>query len=224
MMRRTALSRPVALGLLLCFALPTFVAAKDHPQWGEAWSRNMVSDETGLPDSFDPQTGRNVKWSAALGTESYGTPVVAGGKVLIGTNNGNPRDPRHQGDRGVLLCLNEADGSLAWQLVVPKLEGDIYLDWPESGICSPPTVEGDRVYVVTNRAEVVSLNLGGLTHGNQGPYRDEARHMTPQGQPPLALAPPTPTSSGFSTCLPARVSIPTTRRTARCSSTGRTST
>ncbi len=119
----------------------------------------MVSDETGLPDSFDPQTGRNVKWSVPLGTQSYGTPVVAGGKVLIGTNNGNPRDPRHQGDRGVLLCLNEADGSLAWQLVVPKLEGDIYLDWPESGICSPPTVEGDRVYLVTNRAEVVSLDL-----------------------------------------------------------------
>ena len=189
MIGHTALRRAAALGLLLGFALPAFVAAKDHPQWGEAWSRNMVSDETGLPESFDPQTGRNVKWSVPLGTQSYGTPVVAGGKVLIGTNNGNPRDPRHQGDRGVLLCLNEADGSLAWQLVVPKLQGDIYLDWPESGICSPPSVEGRQVYVVTNRAEVVSLSLGGLAHGNQGPYRDEARHMTPQGEPPLPLGP-----------------------------------
>ncbi len=189
MIRRTGPSRPLALGLLLCLAMPAFAVAKDHPQWGEAWSRNMVSDETGLPESFDPQTGRNVKWSVPLGTQSYATPVVAGGKVLIGTNNGNPRDPRHQGDRGVLLCLNESDGSLAWQLVVPKLEGDIYLDMPESGICSPPSVEGDRVYAVTNRAEVVSLDLNGLANGNQGPYRDEARHMTPRGEPPLALGP-----------------------------------
>ena len=104
----------------------------------------MVSAEKNLPDSFDPKTGRNVRWSAALGTECYSTPVVAGGRVLIGTNNEEPRDPKHRGDRGVLMCLDEADGSLVWQLVVPKLEGDIYLDWPRAGICSPPTVEGDR--------------------------------------------------------------------------------
>ena len=50
-------------------------------------------------------------------------------------------------------------------------------------------MEGDRVYVVTNRAEVAALALAGLALGNQGPYRDEARHMTPQGQLPLPLGP-----------------------------------
>ena len=65
----------------------------------------MTSDETGLPDTFDPGTGRNVKWVAPLGSQSYATPIVAGGRVLIGTNNEPPRDPRHRGDRGVLLCL-----------------------------------------------------------------------------------------------------------------------
>jgi outer membrane protein assembly factor BamB len=147
----------------------------------------MASGETGLPDRFDPATGENLKWSAPLGTECYSTPVVAGGKVLIGTNNGEPRDPRHQGDRGVLMCLNESDGSLAWQLVVPKLEGDIYLDWPQAGMCSPATVEGDRVYTVTNRDEVVCLDLDGLSDGNDGPFRDEGRHMAPQDQPPMQV-------------------------------------
>jgi len=55
--------------------------AADQPQWGQAWSRNMVSEEKGLPDSFDPKTGRIVKWSARLGTESYATPIDAGGRV-----------------------------------------------------------------------------------------------------------------------------------------------
>ncbi|MBN2021465.1 MAG: PQQ-binding-like beta-propeller repeat protein [Pirellulales bacterium] len=149
----------------------------------------MVSDETGLPERFDPATGENVKWSAPLGTECYASPVVAGGRVFIGTNNDEPRDPRHRGDRGVLMCLDEADGSLAWQLVVPKLEGDVYLDWPRAGICSPVTVEGDRVYTVTNRDEVVCLDVHGLANGNDGPFRDEGRHMTPQGEPVMEPGP-----------------------------------
>jgi outer membrane protein assembly factor BamB len=149
----------------------------------------MVSSETGLPDGFDPESGKNVKWSAALGTACYSTPVVSGGKVLIGTNNSDPRDPRHSGDRGVLMCFDEADGSLAWQLVVPKLAADVYLDWPRAGICSPATVQGDRVYTVTNRNEVVCLDLDGMADGNDGPFRDEGRHMAPKDQPPMEVGP-----------------------------------
>ncbi len=183
-------SRSCGRGLLLAgslvwFMQPAAVRADDQPQWGERYSRNMVSGAKGLPDRFDPKTGENVKWSVPLGTHCYSTPVVAGGKVLIGTNNNQPRDPRHLGDRGVLMCFNEADGSLAWQLVVPKLEGDIFLDWPRAGICSPATVQRDRVYTVTNRDEVVCLDLHGLANGNDGPFRDEGRHMAPQDEPAM---------------------------------------
>ena len=129
---------------VLFAALPP-TRADDQPQWGERHTRNMVSDETGLPDSFDPQTGTNIKWSVPLGTSCYSTPVISGGKVLIGTNNDDPRDPRHDGDRGVMMCFNQADGSLVWQLVVPKLSSDIYLDWPKAGMCSPATVGAARV-------------------------------------------------------------------------------
>ncbi|MBM4031705.1 MAG: pyrrolo-quinoline quinone [Planctomycetes bacterium] len=165
------------------------VAAGDQPQWGERFSRNMVSPERGLPEEFDPKTGKNIKWVAPLGTESYATPIVAGGRVLMGTNNNRPRDPRHQGDRGVLLCLDEKTGELVWQLVVPKITAtppDPYLDWPNAGICSPPTVEGDRVYAMTNRCEAVCLDLHGLANGNDGPYQDEGRHMTPADREPMA--------------------------------------
>jgi hypothetical protein len=178
----------VLIGLLILFLGSVVTArAADRPQWGERYSRNMVSNEKGLPDGFAPATGKNVKWSAALGTACYSTPVIAGGRVLIGTNNSQPRDPRHNGDRGVLVCLNENDGSLAWQLVTPKLDEDVYHDWPEAGICSPATVEGDRVYTVTNRDEVVCLDLHGMANGNDGPFRDEGRYMAPPGQPPMKI-------------------------------------
>jgi outer membrane protein assembly factor BamB len=138
----------------------------------------MVSDEKDLPESF----AGSVKWSTTIGDQSYGTPIVAGGKVLISTNNERPRDPRHQGDRGVLMCFDEKDGHFCWQLVVPKMEDDPYLDWPKVGMASTPTVEGNRVYTLTNRGEVICLGLDGMANGNDGPFKDEGRHMTPRGQ------------------------------------------
>lgn len=152
--------------------------AADQPQWGQAWSRNMISAETNLPASFDPDTGRNVKWIADIGTQTHSTPIVAGGRVYIGTNNDQPRDPKHRGDRGVLMCFEEATGRFLWQLVVPKRDEDAYMDWPRTGISSPVTVEGDRVYLVNNRGAVVCLDAKGLADGNDGPFQNEAAHMT----------------------------------------------
>jgi len=183
--RRGAIATALLCALLAARPLP----AADQPQWGQALTRNMVSAETNLPESFDPATGRNIKWVVDLGTQNHATPVIAGGRVLIGTNNGQPRDPRHTGDRSILLCFNEADGKFCWQLVVPKLTNGIYWDWPNEGICSPVTVEGRRVYVVSNRGEVLCLNLDGLANGNNGPFQDEARHAVPAGTAPVPLGP-----------------------------------
>src|SRR5262245_48892151 len=193
---------PVVLTFILALTCRTVLAA-DQPQWGQAWSRNMVSDERNLPDSFDPKTGKNVKWTAKLGNETHSTPVVAGGRVYLGTNNGEPRDSNHQGDRGVLMCFDERDGKLLWQLVVPKREEDPYFDWPKCGISSPVTVEGDRVYLVNNRGEVMCLDAHGMANGNDGPYRDEGAHMTP---PPNSGAPPKPVAGAE--ILPAPLQLP----------------
>ncbi len=165
------------LSLLLTGA----TGAADQPQYGQAWTRNLASTERNLPARFDPKTGENVRWTAKLGTESHATPVIAGGRVYIGTNNEEPRDPLRPGDRGVLLCLAESDGHLLWQLAVPKREEDIFHDWPKSGLSSPVTVEGDRAYLVDNRGVVLCLDVKGMANGNDGPFRDEGAYLTPRG-------------------------------------------
>ena len=174
---------------MLAFCGAAALRAGDQPQWGQAWSRNMVSDEANLPADFDPATSRNVLWVAELGTQSYVSPIVSGGRVLVGTNNDRPRVARHTGDRGVLLCLDCRDGRLVWQLTVPKAGDDPYLDWPRCGLTSPPTVEGDRAYVLTNRGDVVCLDLAGMANGNNGPYRDEGRFMAPKGVESVPVKP-----------------------------------
>lgn len=175
------------VALVLLLSVSPIASAADHPGWGQPHSRNMVSEETGLPSKMSLEAGGNLKWEAALGTKAYGTPVISGGKVLIGADNNKPRDPLHKGDSGVLLCLDEKDGSLIWQLVIPRMLGDIYKDWPQISLCSPPTVEGNRVYMVTNRYEVVCLDLNGLADGNDGPYLNEAMHMVRTGDKPAKV-------------------------------------
>lgn len=175
--------------LAVLAALAPSVLAADQPQWGQVWTRNMVSQETGLPESFDVDTGKNILWTAHLGKESYATPVIAQGRVLIGCNNEDPRDPKHIGDRGVFMCFNEKDGAFLWQWVVPKRELDKFLDWPKSGMSSTATVEDGIVYMLDNRGEMAALDLAGMANGNDGPFRDEGAHMALRGEPPMTPGP-----------------------------------
>jgi outer membrane protein assembly factor BamB len=200
--RRAAAAAAVAAwtAVTAWIAVPAAARAADWPAWGRDASRNMVSGEKGLPASFsagklrasteevDLATTRNVRWAVKLGSQCYGNPTVAGGRVYVGTNNEVPRNPAHRGDRGVLLALDEATGKLLWQLVVPKLGSGKVNDWEQLGICSSPAVEGDRAWIVTNRCEVVCLDVKGLADGNDGPYRDEAKGMSTGGKP-VALSP-----------------------------------
>lgn len=171
------LSRPVpSLWLALALAAsgaPPAISA-DWPMWGGDPSRNMVSAESGIPTTWDIRTKQSVKWVAEIGSQSYGNPVVAGGKVFLGTNNELLRDPEQGGDRGVVMAFDEATGEFLWQMTHEKLAAGRVNDWPEQGVCSSPAVAGDLVYYVSNRAEVLALDTEGFRDGeNDGPFQDE---------------------------------------------------
>ena len=189
-----------ALWLNVCFFAATPVLGDDWPMWGGSTNRNMASDAKGIPTKIEPgktkpdseeidlATTKNVKWVAKLGSQTYGNPTVLNGKVIVGTNNEAPRNPDREGDYGVVLCFDEKSGAFQWQLTVPKLGAGKVSDWEYLGICSSAAIDGERVYVVTNRCEVVCLDLNGLGNGNDGPYKDEAKYIAGPGNPPVELA------------------------------------
>ena len=202
-----AMNRCLQLVLgLVAWSLPGPGAlAADWPQWGGRDGRNMVSDEKGLPDSFVPgekkadnsgidlATTQNVRWVARLGSQTLGNPTVAGGRVFVGTNDFAIGDPKYRATRGGLLkCLEESSGRLLWQLVIPRLETNkpqFNFDQLDIGICSSPTVEGNRVYLVNNRCEVICLDVAGMANGNDGPLRDEGQYTVGPGKPPVEPGP-----------------------------------
>jgi outer membrane protein assembly factor BamB len=138
------------------------VVGKDWPLWGGSNSRNLVNTiDHNIPGGWETKRGQetNTLWSVALGTKALGSPVVAGGKVFIGTNNGNPRDPAIKGDKGVMMCFEERTGTFLWQIIFNKLPTGQVQDWPEQGIVSCPVVQGEHLYFVSNRCEVVCAGV-----------------------------------------------------------------
>lgn len=173
--------------IALLLSLATAPAA-DWPLWGADVGRNMVSDAKRSPWKFAPgdfeqgtetvdmSTTKGVRWVAKLGSQTYGNPTVAGGRVYVGTNNAMARRPGFDGDFSVVLAFDETDGAFQWQLTIPKLGSGKVNDWEFLGVCSSPEVVGDVVYVVTNRGEVAALDVDGLADGNDG-MTDEAAYM-----------------------------------------------
>ena len=163
--------------ILLMASLPLLAGdpgTGDWPMWGGTPDRNMVSAMKDPPITWDIQSKKNVRWVSAVGSQTYGNPVVAGGVVLIGTNNESLRDPKQPGDRGVVMAFREKDGEFLWQHTSEKLAAGRVNDWPYQGVASSPLVEGERVYYVSNRAKLICLDLKGFTDGeNDGPFKDE---------------------------------------------------
>ncbi len=152
------------------------VGPKDCPQWQGSPLRNNVVQADKIPLLWDVETGKNVRWSMQLGSESYGNPIVANGKALVGTNNGAAYLARYPNtvDLGVLLCFDEQNGKFMWQHSSEKLPTGRVHDWPDQGICSAPLIDGDRLWYVTSRGEVACLDLEGFHDGeDDGTFKNE---------------------------------------------------
>lgn len=167
-------------------ATESAAGAGDWTQWGGSPARNNTPEGTNIPSEWsigklDKKTGqwsnsKNIKWVARLGSQTYGNPVIANGKVYVGTNNGAGWLKRYPAavDLGCLICFNEADGKFLWQHSSEKLPIGEPNDWPLMGICCAPLVEGNRLWFVSSRGEVVCLDTEGfLDDENDGPFKDE---------------------------------------------------
>jgi hypothetical protein len=169
------MTKSTALPLIAAILLATTpVRAGDWPAWGgHDLGRNMVSGETGLPDSFKPgeksSTGEgmlpgsteNVRWVVRLGNFICGNPTVSDGRVFIGTDDSSLQNDRRlkRTRGGMVWCLDEKTGQMLWRLPVParpkeRLPENAHYGQQNLGVCSSPTVVGNRAYVMTNSCVV----------------------------------------------------------------------
>ena len=136
---------------LLTLMLTTAVvgAATDWPQW-QGPDRTRISRETGLLKEW-PTSGPRLIWTATgLGT-GYGSMSVAGDRVFV------------QGARGqdsVVIALNRADGKEVWAKPLGPIETRMRTN-QGAGPRGTPTVDGDRLYVLTENGDLACLKTDG---------------------------------------------------------------
>lgn len=169
MMRSLVACLLVCIGLFAHVGLHAGDKGGSWPMYGGTPSRNMVNlTDKGLVSDWSVSEGsqKNVKWVVELGTKAYGGPVIAGGRVFVGTNNARPRDPKMKGDnKAVLMAFNAADGKFLWQIMHDIPNDDTFHEVLKLGLLSTPVVDGSKIYYVTPACEVICASTDdGLVH------------------------------------------------------------
>ena len=167
--------------MLICLLAPFTAQAggkSDLVMFGGDASRNFVSDEKGLPGEWDLKSGKNIKWVADLGSQTYAGPIYYDGMIFVGTNNEGLKNPEHKGDRGNIMAFDAETGEFLWQSAHAKLGAGRVNDWPLQGICSTPAAENGVVYYVSNRAEVIAADVKGFRDGKNNPPYTEEEHQS----------------------------------------------
>ncbi len=121
-------------------------AASDWPQW-QGPDRTRLSKETGLLKEW-PAGGPPVVWTANGLGASYGSMAVAGTRVFVQSTRGS---------NSVVIALNRADGKEVWS----KALGASGTNDRGSGPRGTPTVDGDRLYVLTESGDLACLKTDG---------------------------------------------------------------
>jgi len=142
-MLSTLLSRCAVLGAACAVVtLSAQSAPTDWPQW-RGLDRNGISRETGLLREW-PRSGPTLTWSAPQLGAGYGSVAVAGARVFVqGMKN----------RQSVVTSLDRATGKPAWTVALGSAEENDR----GSGPRSTPSVDGNRVYVLTETGDLVCL-------------------------------------------------------------------
>jgi outer membrane protein assembly factor BamB len=121
----------------------------DWPQW-EGPDRNAISKERGLLKEW-PRDGPPVAWKAkGIGAGMGGIAVSRGRIYTTGDRDGT----------AWLYALNESNGKLAWKAMIGR-GGKLGFIFTPSGPRATPTVDGDRLYILSQRGDLVCFTTKG---------------------------------------------------------------
>lgn len=145
---------PFAAAVLLSVSA---IYAADWPQW-QGLDRTRVSNETGLLKQW-PAAGPPLVWTATGLGSGYGSMAIAGDRVFVqGVRRRN----------SVVIALNRADGKEVWS----KALGTSQTDDRGPGPRGTPTVDGDRLYVLTENGDLACLKTDGTAVWQRNILRD----------------------------------------------------
>jgi outer membrane protein assembly factor BamB len=141
-----------------------------------------VSDESGLPASFDLPSGRNVAWQAALPGRGPSSPIVVRGRVVVTAADG-PRQEQLD-----VLCFDAASGRRLWQRQLWATGSTVVSAF--GGVASPtPASDGRRIFALFSSNDLACFDLDGnlLWYRGLGLESPNTRNDVGMACSPLAI-------------------------------------
>jgi outer membrane protein assembly factor BamB len=135
------------------------VGAADSPQ-GDNWfqwrgpHRDGVSRDTGLLKTW-PKNGPPLLWEAKGAGRGYASLAISHGRIY--TMGDGPSTATDKDE--YLLCFDETNGKQLWKAKLGPAWNSGSPSWQSSR--STPTVDGDLVYVLTPRGDLVAVETAG---------------------------------------------------------------
>ncbi len=109
--------------------------------------------------------GDFVLWTQDIGHAAAAIARAEGAEVIIATNQfPNPAEiatPQRIAG-GAVLCFESQNGTVRWGITHAHQDRDDSIVRSFAGVTSRPTIDGDRVFYVSNRGELICLDLEGL--------------------------------------------------------------
>ena len=137
---------------IVCLATALIVTAGSHA--GESWptfrgaDRSGVANESGLLNSW-PESGPQLIWTAEGAGRGYSSLAIADGKIYtLGDGLSTASD-----DDEYLVCFDQKSGEQLWKSKTGSPWNGGSESWQSSR--STPTIDGDRVYVLTAYGELI---------------------------------------------------------------------
>jgi outer membrane protein assembly factor BamB len=131
-----------AATLILILGTLTATLADDWPQW-RGPDRTGLSKETGLLKHW-PSGGPQRIWSIATLGQGYGSVAIAGNRIFVQSLIGR---------QSTVAALNVSDGKMLWSRSLGAARGNDR----GSGPRGTPTIDGDRLYVLTENGDLACL-------------------------------------------------------------------
>jgi len=124
------------------------------PAAAQSWSQfrgpngSGISTSTGLPVEFGP--AKNMVWKASL-PAGHSSPVLSRDRIFVTGYDGN---------RLLVICLDQKDGKVLWQREVPHGRTDRLLK-PNNAASPSPVTDGENVYAFFQDFGLISYSAEG---------------------------------------------------------------
>lgn len=145
--------KPLVAAALLAAAPAAVAVADDWPTFRGA-DRDAVAEETGLLQQW-PEQGPPLVWETRGAGRGYASLAIADGRIYtLGDGPSTAAD-----DEEYVTCFDQSTGKPLWKTRTGTAWNEGRSNW--QGSRSTPTVDGERLYVLTPHGELIAFDVEG---------------------------------------------------------------